>query len=364
MRIINIIDNISKVNFGIWNAAIATAPYLKNEYNIESELWFPATKDVPKLHKSITLVEIENTDITNVDKLIQQQSLSTENCIIVTHGCWQYATRWGAALKKLGYHWVYTPHGMLEPWSMQQKKWKKKIYFHLVERKLSKTADAIRAVGSPEFNNLKTHYSHLSLIPNGIDNIEYSDIKPKDNSTIHFLFMARLHHKKGIIPLINAWAKSQLCNHSSYQLTIAGPDDGEKEIMLATIEKNHTTNIKYVGAVYNKPKEALLQQSHFYILPSFSEGFPTSVLEAMQYGLIPIITEGCNFPEAIEQNLAISITTQESSITNALVRASNISPESFQKQSTETQIFITKNYSLQQIAKQQYMLYQGLGLRI
>ncbi len=360
MRIINIIDNISKVNFGIWNAAIATASYLNQEHNIESELWFPATNEIPELDENITLVEIENTDITNVDKLIQQRSLSTKNCIIVTHGCWQYATRWGAAFKKLGYHWVYTPHGMLEPWSMQQKKWKKKIYFHLVEKRLSKTADAIRAVGSPEFNNLKSHYSNLTLIPNGIYNLEYTNVKKQDDKTTHFLFMARLHHKKGILPLIKAWAISPLQNNKQYELTIAGPDDGEKELMLSTIERNHITNIKYVGAVYNKQKEALLQQSHFYILPSFSEGFPTSVLEAMQYGLIPIITEGCNFPEVIEQNLAIPITTQEDSITEGLIKASQISPEQFQKLSTENHFFITNNYSLQQIAKQQSQLYKKL----
>ena len=357
MRIINIIDNISQVNFGIWNAAIATAKHLKESYHVISELWFPEIEDYPNLD-SVTMIPLKDTSKEYLFKLIEEKGLSPNNTIIVTHGCWQYATKWGAELKNKGFHWVYTPHGMLEPWSMQQKKWKKKIYFKLLEYPLSKIADTIRAVGSPELKNLQNTYNNTILIPNGIEENITTD---KEWSTpIQFLFMARLHHKKGILALVQAWITSSLNNNEDYILNIAGPDDGEKEAMLSLIQNNNNQNIKYTGAIYGSDKEQLLKQSHFYILPSHSEGFPTSVLEAMQYGLIPIITKGCNFPEVFKHNKAIEITTSTDSIVEGLQKAAKIDKETFQTMSKDANEYINQNYSLKIIAKKQYELYQEL----
>ncbi len=359
MHIINIIDNISQVNFGIWNAAIATAKHLKEDYNVVSELWFPEIEDAPEL-ENITMVPLKDISKEGLLKLVDKKGLKPSNTIIVTHGCWQYATKWGSELKNKGFHWIYTPHGMLEPWSIQQKKWKKKVYFKLVEYPLSKKSDTIRAVGSPELKNLKNTYKNTVLIPNGIE--ENITTVKEWKKPVQFLFMARLHHKKGILPLIQAWIASSLNNNPNFNLNIAGPDDGEKDAMLSLIQKNNTQNIKYVGARYGSEKEQLLKQSHFYILPSHSEGFPTSVLEAMQYGLIPIITEGCNFPEVFENKKAIQITTETDSILQGLEKASKIDAATYQKMSQEANKYINQNYTLKKIAKQQYELYKGLLL--
>nr|WP_319397832.1 glycosyltransferase [uncultured Carboxylicivirga sp.] len=357
MRIINIIDNFTKVNFGIWNAAISTASILQEKYNIESELWYPQT-DASATLDNVVLVPLSDLSIATIGQMIASRKLDPKDCIIITHGCWQYATRWGAEFKKKGYKWMYVPHGMLEPWSVQQKKWKKKIYYSLVEHRLSKKADIIRAVGSPELKNLIKHYHQTILIPNGIEETNF-DVKTLTKPTC-FLFMARLHHKKGILPLIQAWIDSKLHNNNNYQLNIAGPDDGEKDNMLSLIKENNSKNIHYKGAVYGKEKEELLYNSHFYILPSQSEGFPTSVLEAMQYGLIPIITEGCNFPEALENNKAIQISTNKSSIMQGLQKAIELNDSDYKQLSQEANHYINQNYSLQKIADQQVALFNQL----
>ncbi len=354
MNIINIIDNISQVNFGIWNAAIATAKQLKELFQVESELWFPEVKECPEL-EHVTMVPLKDTSIEAIEVLLTKRELNALDTIIVTHGCWQYATKWGAELKKKGFRWIYTPHGMLEPWSMQQKKWKKKIYYSLIEGPLTKKADFVRAVGTPELKNLQKKYTNTILIPNGID--AYTMQEKEYTKPVQFLFMARLHHKKGILPLVQAWISSTLNNNANYILQIAGPDDGEKETMLKLIKDSKTQNIHYLGPQYGEEKDELLRNSHFYILPSYSEGFPTSVLEAMQYGLIPIITEGCNFPEVFEDQKAIQITPETTSIIEGLEKVKQIHPENFQRMSTEANQYINKNYTLSKIATMQYELY-------
>jgi len=213
MRIINLIDNLSPVNFGIWNAALATAPMLMDRHNCKSYAWYPALEDVPQLSQ-VEQRSFTAFGRTQMLEALEQGDFSPADTLIVSHGCWQFPTRWGHALHRMGYKWIMVPHGMLEPWSMQQKRLKKWLYFSLLERSLLAKADVIRAVGTPEFNNLQKMLSaKVALIPNGIPSLD-QPFSEKPASPRHFLFMARLHHKKGLLPMVRAWLKSSLANNS------------------------------------------------------------------------------------------------------------------------------------------------------
>lgn len=356
MRIVNIIDSFEKVNFGIWNAAIATAPVLKEKFYANSELWYPVTEY--DIKPEIDCVSLDLNKDT-FKSMIKSRGLSSNNDIIVSHGCWQYPTRWGCELKKLGFKWIYVPHGMLEPWSMEQKKWKKYLYFRLIENRFAGKADCVRAVGKPEYKNLKNYFQNVVLIPNGTNNIPYP-VKDWNSGIKQFLFMGRLHFKKGIIPLVQAWKKSSLYKSGKHKLVIAGPDDGELNKLKKELLSVPESDICYLGAIYGEKKDKILKESHFYVMPSYSEGFPTSVIESMQYGLIPVISDGCNFPEAFENNLAVKIAPNENEILMALQTANNLGTQEAKEWSFRVWKFVAINYSLEKIADQQYELYSKL----
>jgi glycosyltransferase involved in cell wall biosynthesis len=119
-------------------------------------------------------------------------------------------------------------------------------------------------------------------------------------------------------------------------------------------------NIELLGPVYGEDKEALLRQSQFYVLPSFSEGFPTSVLEAMQHGLVPIISPGCNFPDVFDHGLGIRVETDVESIRTGLERAVAIEPAEFLGLAGRSQAFIAEAYTYKTIAVRQADLYSRL----
>ena len=123
------------------------------------------------------------------------------------------------------------------------------------------------------------------------------------------------------MPLVKAWASSSLVQSSGAKLRSAGTDDGEKEKLQAFLNEMPGKNIEFLGPVFGKEKEKLLTDSHFYILPSLSEGFPTSVVEAAGAGLIPLISEGCNFPEILDCKAAIDSGKTEASIKEAIESA-------------------------------------------
>jgi glycosyltransferase involved in cell wall biosynthesis len=360
MNIVNIVDNLKMVNFGIWNAAISTAKALQKQ-GFTSYLVFPAINEtIEKLALTdCSLIPLEKLDFKIFLNYLTEKQLTPENTVICTHGLWQFPTKFGYKLHKLGYKWVYTPHGMLEPWAMEQKKWRKKIYFKLFELRQSIDAELVRAVSKPEDDHLRALYPEVLCIPNGFSpdtEIEISENKPIKK----VLFMGRLHKKKGIAQLINSWQLSSLYNNSDFELLIVGPDDGE----LATVKQilsneNQKGNIHYLGAMYGEEKTKLLSESTFFILPSFSEGFPTSVVEAMNYGLIPVISGGCNFPEVFSHGLGYKAEPDES-MAGVLNQLAKISPEKLQKMAENNQRFVRKNYSLEAIAKIQGEVYRSL----
>ena len=274
---------------------------------------------------------------------------------MVSHGCWQFPPL-GHALHKMDYKWLMVPTACWNL-SMQQKRLKVALLF-LVERRLLAKANVIRAVGSQNLTTSKMLSTKVVLIPNGIPPLN-QPLSEKPTSPRHFLFMARLHHKKGLLPMVQAWLKSSLANNNLYLLTIAGPDDGELPALKALLASSGATNIQYVGAVYGEDKEVLLQRSHFYLLPSFSEGFPTSLLEAMQYGLIPLMTPGCNFPEALEAELAIAITPETATILKGLNQAAELSGD-LNNWGQKAAAFVNQHYNLNHIAELQYKLYKSL----
>ena len=112
---------------------------------------------------------------------------------------------------------------------------------------------------------------------------KYKDI----NGKYKILFLARIEKRKGIYELVQTL---ELLNKKfdNIQLTIAG-DGREEKNLRKFIQKQNIHNIIFKGFVENESKINVFLENHIYVFPSYTEGMPTSVLEAMAFGL-PIIT--------------------------------------------------------------------------
>lgn len=337
-NIIHLIDSTAKVNYGVWNAALINSPALA-EMGVSSFAIFP--EDNSFSYSGVKTFSF--TDKKEISAFLSKNNLTPENSIVISHGSWQWPTTFGYKLQNKGFKWMAVPHGMLEPWSMQQKKLKKKLYYTLVEKPLLKKANLIRAVSQPEFNRLsQTYQGKVVHIPNGVTPSNHA-VQKDMYGPLKFLFMGRLHHKKGILPLLEGWLSSPLANHKSFELNIAGPDDGELSKIKPLIKL--CNNVAYLGPVYGEDKNKLMQNSHIYVLPSFSEGFPSSVIEAMDYGLLPLISEGCNFPEAFEQDLVIEFEPDKTQIKNTLTAVPQWSISEIIAKGNDSKKFVSQNFT-------------------
>jgi N-acetylglucosaminyldiphosphoundecaprenol N-acetyl-beta-D-mannosaminyltransferase len=111
--------------------------------------------------------------------------------------------------------------------------------------------------------------------------IEEQDLSQR----VRILFLARMEKEKGIFELIEAFEHLHK-EFKHIELTIAGNGDAFEEV-----EKriSNIKNIKLVGHIEGDEKANIFKESDIYCLPSYSEGLPVSVLEAMAFGL-PVVT--------------------------------------------------------------------------
>jgi len=102
-----------------------------------------------------------------------------------------------------------------------------------------------------------------------------------------------------------------------------------------------------------------LNAATYFILPSKSEGFPSSVVEAMAYGVIPIITEGCNFPEAFENKVAIKTAHTVSELVSTLNSLENNTSDYCITLQQKAHAFVQNNYTIPIIAQKLHKFYKN-----
>jgi glycosyltransferase involved in cell wall biosynthesis len=113
------------------------------------------------------------------------------------------------------------------------------------------------------------------------------------------LFLARLHPKKGLDILADAFAQLAT-HHGKAHLVVAGPDGGAQEDFTRRIAQlNLTARVHVVGPLYGRDKFAAMVDAGCFCLPSRQEGFSVAITEALACGLPVVASESCHFPQIV-----------------------------------------------------------------
>jgi glycosyltransferase involved in cell wall biosynthesis len=143
-----------------------------------------------------------------------------------------------------------------------------------------------------------TSEKKICVLNNMIDRPNFAKIYQHPTPLVRFLFLGRIGDHKGIFDLLEVIKdkKEELCNN--FLLYVGG--DGEINKLIEFVEKNAIWDlVKFEGWVFGEKKKALLSECDVYILPSYNEGLPISILEAMSYGLPIISTSVGGIPEVV-----------------------------------------------------------------
>jgi glycosyltransferase involved in cell wall biosynthesis len=133
------------------------------------------------------------------------------------------------------------------------------------------------------------------------------------------LFLSRLHPKKGLDLLVEAWARTE-GKHPDAQLVIAGPDaDGRQAKIRGEASRlGIEGRVTFTGMLAGPMKWSALAAADCYVLPSYSEGLSMALLEAMGAGLPVIATYACNMPEITATDAGWEIEANVDALTSSL----------------------------------------------
>lgn len=211
--------------------------------------------------------------------------------VIHDHGVWLSTNALSAVVaRRAGIPWVTTPRGMLEPWALQHRRWKKKVAWHTYQRRCLQQAAFVQATARMEARHLRALNltAPIAVIPNGVSPpASWPDPAPRTGRR-RALFLSRIHPKKGLPMLIDAWAAVQ---PDGWELVIAGPDEGRhRRNVEARVEQHGLADqVRFIGPVDDREKWAWYRSSDLFVLPTHSENFGVVVAEAL-LAQVPVLT--------------------------------------------------------------------------
>lgn len=204
----------------------------------------------------------------------------------------------------------------------------------------------------------------MAIIPNGITMPQTSRYEREHEKKI-LLFIGRIHPKKGIKELIMGLKMVKERNPSlfnSWEIHIAGWDqNGHLNELKHLVEIYNLANeVKFVGSLYGEAKERALCQANAFILPSFSEGLPMSVLEAWAYELPVVMTHYCNIPEGFNHKCAIRVEPTPNDIYAKLSYFFLLSDRELTDIGKRGKELVSQNFTWEVVARQTLELYHYL----
>ncbi|WP_076418115.1 glycosyltransferase family 4 protein [Colwellia sp. UCD-KL20] len=140
---------------------------------------------------------------------------------------------------------------------------------------------------------------NVVVVPNFVKPIPKVE-STTSNEGVVFIFLGALGKRKGIYDLLPAF-KQHISKHPTSKLIVCGDGELDKVKALAK-ELDIQNSLEFPGWVNGAEKTALLNASDVVVLPSYNEGLPMVILEAMSLGKCVISTYVGGIPEAIKTN--------------------------------------------------------------
>ena len=318
----------------------------------------PIITGFQKINNSLFLINTAN----EINKIVD--TIHTEDFLIFHgHGIWQSVVHRMAKLARAeGVPYIITPRGMLEPWSLSQKRIKKLLALLIFQRKDLSHACVIHATSKMEEQSIRKlgFKNPIAIIPNGLDLNPYPITFPNKNTkSKKILFLSRIHPKKGIENLLNAWSQIDSNLKENWEIEIVG--NGEKRY-ISTLKKrivkmNMNSSIKIKDAVYGEEKVRLFCSANLFVLPSYSENFGMVVAEALASFTPVITTKATPWKELIDYECGWWIEMGIESLKIALVEAITQDNENLKNMGLKGRQLIESRYNINNVSQDMDALY-------
>lgn len=277
--------------------------------------------------------------------------------VIHDHGLWLPSNHASVrAAKSLDIPLIISTRGMLAPWALKYRGWKKIIVWHAWQKTALEGAAVLHATSPEEAENLRAlgFKNPIAVIPNGVD---LPELDKKCCGTVKTaLFLSRIHPIKGLLNLVVAWTRVK---PHGWRMIIAGPSEGthEDDVKRAVKFAGLEDQFEFIGPVDDLQKWALYRQADIFILPSFSENFGIAIAEALASELPVITTKGTPWFSLDDHCCGWWVDIGTGPLEIALKEAMSLSDGERLNMGRRGRVLIKENYSWEKIALDMLSVY-------
>jgi len=303
---------------------------------------------------------------------IKRGLASKNDTIVHDFGLWLPANHAVASVcKKLRVPLVCSTSGMLAPWALRHKAWKKKLAWWLYQRRDLSRATLLAATSEPEVRDIRRLMpgKNVALVPNGVELPEgLRDYGPRttrlqdqgggaEGRRKTAVFLGRIHPVKGLKNLVEAWHRVR---PAGWHCILAGPDEAGHQTELEALlrQRNLASVFEFAGMMEDEQKWALLREADLFVLPSFTENFGISAAEALACAVPVITTKGAPWKDVVDHRCGWWVDIGLEPLAEALREATALTDTERQEMGQRGQRLVEEKYAWPRIARDLLAAYE------
>jgi glycosyltransferase involved in cell wall biosynthesis len=282
--------------------------------------------------------------------------------VIHSHGLWMMPNVYPGRARRAGdVRLVISPRGTVSEWAWNYHRGRKWVMWHVLgQGRAMHAADAFHATSEEEYMDLRRlgFRQPVCVLPNGIDVPPYE--KPAPRPRRRLLYLGRIHKKKGIDLLLQAW-RAVAPKFPEWELIIAGPDDGgylgEMQRLAGDLGLQR---VSFPGPVYGGDKLRMYRSADLYVLPTFSDNFALTVAEALVAGTPVVCSKGAPWSGLEKEGAGWWVEIGLDPLVAALEAALAKPPEVLRAMGARGREWMVREYSWEAIGRQMASVYRWL----
>ncbi|MCS4188200.1 glycosyltransferase [Salinibacter ruber] len=255
---------------------------------------------------------------------------------------------------------VVASHGMVTEWALSHQAWKKRIAWHLYQRQVFKAVNLFQATAPAEVDDLRAlgMTQPIAVVPNGVELPDALPERPETNGK-RALFLSRLHPKKGLPMLLDAWADLR---PEGWTLELVGPSENghREELEAQASELDLDGNVVFSGPVDDADKWHKYAAADLFVLPTHSENFGIVVAEALAAEVPVLTTTGTPWQELEAHECGWWVEPAPEAIRDALATALRQSDATRSAMGRRGRELVTSTYTWRAVGQRMRRAYEWL----
>ncbi|UOM36763.1 glycosyltransferase [Acuticoccus sp. I52.16.1] len=272
--------------------------------------------------------------------------------VVAVHGFWAPSlVAASAAALAARRPLLLSPHGMFSSYSFAMRGRRKRLLLALGGRHILRRTTAFHATCEAEAKEIRALglTQPIHIVPNGV-HLPPLPLPPKSVHGLRtLLFMSRIHPKKGLFLLLDAFAPLAAAR-KEWRLVIAGPDENGHAAEVAARASQLGLAITFPGLLEGEAKARALAEADLFVLPTHNENFGLVIAEALAAGTPVLTTTGTPWQSLSQCGAGWWVPREREALAAALEEATALPPETLAAMGARGRRLVAENFSWDSVA--------------